>query len=236
MADYYDEEVEDDFDGPDAFFGGHRIFSAFFPSGSFGRPAESQGWRDTGVIGDSEGEDDEEDDSYDDTDMDSFIANDDQVEYESGSDPTTVVGGHDYSTQDYSTQDHGTQDYDSQMDSEAPMSQENGYASFSMDDESSEDGESETDGSDHTSDDDDDDDEDPIRPAVTGLRRHPVSGSNGNLRRGTSMRGTHGQNQRNTRSNTAGSSAHNTIDIPDDSDEEPVAPTRRTRGRTNGIY
>lgn len=255
MADFLDEEAQDDFDGADAFHGDHGIFASFFPPGSFSRPSESLGWRDTRVIGDSEDEDPELRNEYDDTDMESFIDDDEHVEYETGSDPTTVVGGHGFSTQDYSIQDHSTQDHDSHTGSEIPMTQEDGYASFSSMDEGSGDDESD-DGNEEEEDDDDDDDdddEDPIRPPMTGLRR-PVPGPNGSLRRGTDVRGRLGSNQRSTRSNTAGSSAHNTIDISDDSkgsdssndpddsddsddsDEGPVAPSRRTRGRINGAY
>lgn len=238
MADFLDEEAQDDFEGADAFDGNHGIFTSFFPPGSFSRPSESLGWRNTRVIGDSEDEDPELGNEYDDTDMESFIDDDDHVEYETGSDPTTVVGG------------HGTQDYDSHMGSEIATTQEDGYASFSsMDDEDPGDNESD-DGEEEEEDDDDDDDEDPIRPPVTGLRR-TVPGPNGSLRRSVDMRGRLGNNQRSTRSNTAGSSAHNTIDISDDSnnsdgsndsddsddsDEGPVAPSRRTRGRINGAW
>lgn len=258
MADFLDEEAQDDFDGTDAFHGDHGIFASFFPPGSFSRPSESLGWRNTRVIGDSEDEDPELRNEYDDTDMESFIDDDEHVEYETGSDPTTVVGGHgfstqdfstqDFSTQNYNTQDHSTQDHDSHTGSEIPMTQEDGYASFSSMDEGSGDDES-GDGDEE----DDDDDEDPIRPPVTGLRRL-VPGPNGTLRRGTDVRGRLGSNQRSTRSNTTGSSVHNTIDISDDSkdsdssndagdsddsddsDEGPVAPSRRTRGRINGAY
>ena len=249
MTDYDDDDAIDDgfgdlsaqnwFAGP--YNGGPYTLP---PPGAFARP-ETTGWRSNPhTIEDSEGEEDEEED-YDDEDMDSFIDDDEyedggQREYES--DPSTVVGGPDYSTQD-------------QISSDASR-----YAHFGMDDEATDEDREEverederegeeTDASDdevggidyEDDEDDEDEDEDPIRPPVTGQRHHRMSGPTGAqmrtsatpwaFNRGQSRASRFGADReipRDQVSTGTGPSAYNTIDISDDSDEEgPVAPTRR---------
>lgn len=240
MADYYegDDAIEDRFGEIDSYnwpAGPYNIP----PTSGFARP-ETTGWRSNShTIEDSEGEEDEEDDYSEDEDMDSFIDDDEyadgeQREYES--DPSTVVGGPDYSTQDQISSDvsrysrFGMEEEAREEDREEVEEEGEGEETDASDDE--------VDGLDYE--DDEDDDEDPIRPPVTGQRHHRMSRPTGALigsatpwafNRGQSRSPHFGANReipRDQLSTGTGSSAYNTIDISDDSDDEgPVAPTRR---------
>lgn len=234
MTDYHDE-VEDGFGDTDNFDWAGNVYNLPWPSFFGERPAPLMGWRSTPqTIDDSEGEEEEEEDDYDDADMDSFIDDDEQVEdgheYEEGSDPSTVVGGNDFSTRDHHEE--------SQTGTEVPISQEDGCASVDMEDEEEE----EEDGSDYE---DDENDEEPIRPPLTGQRRRPDPGPTGPLMRRTSAtpwasgnqfaaphRGAGHEIPRNQSSDATRPLSHNTIDISDDSDEGPVVSGTRTR---NGV-
>lgn len=242
MADYDedDDAIEDGFGEIDGY-NWHAGPYNLPPASGFARP-ETTGWRSNPrTIEDSEDED-EEDDYSEDEDMDSFIDDDeyaDGEQREHESDPSTVVGGPDYSTQD-------------QISSDVSR-----YSRFGMEEEATEEnreeveeeeGEGEeTDASDDEVDgldyeDDEDVDEDPIRPPVTGQRHHQMSRPTGALmtrgsatswafNRGQSRSPHFGANceiPRDQLPTGTGSSAYNTIDISDDSDDEgPVAPTRR---------
>ncbi|KAL2215606.1 RING finger domain protein [Thermoascus aurantiacus ATCC 26904] len=184
---------------------------------------------------DSEEEDDSDDD--DDDSMASFI-DDDEEESDSGSDNSTVVGDHSYTTQDLDNES------ESETSSDVSMSQD---ASDDSEEESSE-------------------DEEPIRPPVPSSSRRQQRQTNG--QRGSASRSTNHQNNESSRAGNrdqnsrsgnrgrgnsngpAGSSANNAIPVEDDSDSDddddvPIPPSRRARamrhqgggnhgGRNNG--
>ncbi|KAL3259090.1 hypothetical protein ABHI18_005537 [Aspergillus niger] len=172
-------------------------------------------------------EDSDMDDEDDDADMDSFI--DDDLEHDdySESDRSTVVGRHEISVTHTIGTDLSTFD---------EMSEESDEES--LDDESHDDDD----------DDDDDDDEDPILPPVGGIRRNRIqtyriqssSPSCENGTSGTASGRSESRSQGDIRHDprlqqqvSAGSTVMNAISVDDDSDEGPVRPTRRTRGRGN---
>lgn len=246
MTDYDDDDaIEDGFgeiDGYDWPAGPYNLP----PASGFARP-ETTGWRSNPhTIEDSEGEEDEEDDYSEDEDMDSFIDDDEyadgeQREYQS--DPSTVVGGPDYSTQDRISSDahFGMEDEATEEDREE-AEREEGEGEVEETDASDDEVHGLDYGDDENDEDDEDDDEDPIRPAVTGQRHHRMPRPTGTLmmrasatpwafNRGQSRATRFGDNReipRDQLSTGTGSSAYNTIDISDDSDDEgPVAPTRR---------
>ena len=246
MTDYDDDDaIEDGFGEINGYNWPAGTYN-LPPASGFARP-ETTGWRSnphTHTIEDSEGEDDEEDDYSEDEDMDSFIDDDEyedggQREYES--EPSTVVGGADYSTQDRISSDasryshFGVEEATEEDREEVEGEEGEGEETDASDDE--------VDGLDYEDDEnDEDDDEDPIRPPVTGQRHHRMSRPTGTLTRhasATSWAFNRGQSRsphfganreipRDQRSTGTGSSAYNTIDISEDSEDEgPVAPTRR---------
>lgn len=249
MTDYFDEEIEDGFDDVDTFDWGGHLSALPWPSFYTERLQPYVNWRaapQTINISDreDEDEDDEDEEEDDDEDMDSFIDDDEHADgedYESASDRSTVVGEHEGSSPAH---------YDeSQTGSDFPISQVGGYVDTGDEevDENEEEGGDEDGDPDAVGidedDDDDDDDEDPIRPPVAG-HRHRVSGPTGSLmrrgaattttapwasdsRRSVAHQRTSREVPRSQHPTTTGSSVANTIDISDDSDEGPVAPTRR---------
>lgn len=238
MTDYFDEEVEDGFDDVDGFDWGSHLPPLPWPSFYTERLQPYVNWRaapQTIEISDGE-DDDEEEDDYEDEDMDSFIDDDEHVDgedHESVSDRSTVVDGHGNSSPAH----YG----ESQMESDFPISQEGGYVDTG--DEGVDENEEEA-----GDEDDEDDDEDPIRPPVAGQRRH-ISRPTGPLtRRGAATPWAPGGMQsvahqriglevpRSQHPNTTGSSVSNTVDISDDSDEGPVAPTRRRGQARDWIF
>ncbi|KAL3450673.1 hypothetical protein BJX65DRAFT_269841 [Aspergillus insuetus] len=208
-----------------------------------------------------DGDDDDEDEDEEDEDMDSFIDDGEPSEdYASDSDRSTVVGHPDYSHEQlhamfdespssgYSTAHSNVYDFtavphseDEESDSEDEDEQDlevEGRIDYGDDDDDNDD-------DDDSDDDDDDDDEEPIRPAVAGNRRriptyHILSSSSPHRPNGATPRnpGRNGLNPQGVRhsepSRSVGSSATRAIAVDDDdSDEGPVAPTRRTRGQGN---
>ncbi|KAF7592888.1 hypothetical protein BBP40_012300 [Aspergillus hancockii] len=178
-------------------------------------------------------EDDEEEDYSDDTDMDSFIDDDEHIGnepgYNSESDRSTVVGGHDFHTQDH---------YNEHLGSEATMSHTDDYTDDALDglDEVPDSEDGTEDGEENDSEDEDDE---PIRPPVSGNRRSrllayqgmpgaPVRSNRFSRPRNVDPYPTHRQVAPRTPSaNSAGASASNAITLDDDSDEGPVRPFRR---------
>ncbi|KAE8351472.1 hypothetical protein BDV28DRAFT_137020 [Aspergillus coremiiformis] len=167
----------------------------------------------------------EEDDYLEDTDMDSFIDDDEHIDgghdYDSESDRSTVVGGPDFHTQDH---------YEEQLSSEVTtMSHIDDYIDDAMNGldevpDSEEDGE--------------EDDEEPIRPPVNGNRRRPVPGHNEISRSSAPWNRVPSQPNvdpyairrqlaRTQTTSTPGTSVSNAINVDEDSDEGPVRPFRR---------
>ncbi|KAE8148560.1 hypothetical protein BDV25DRAFT_16104 [Aspergillus avenaceus] len=176
----------------------------------------------------------EEEDYSDDTDMDSFIDDDEHIDetqhYGSESDRSTVVGGHEGSTQDH----------DEQLNSEITMSHATDFTEDAL--EGSDvvpDSEDDAEGGEEE---DEEDDDEPIRPPVNGNRRRPIFGiSNPPVRssrfssrqpRPSTVnpyppRRPIAQMARSQSPSTEGTSVSNAISLDDDSDEGPIRPFRR---------
>ncbi|OGM47028.1 RING finger domain protein [Aspergillus bombycis] len=166
------------------------------------------------------------DDYSDDTDMDSFIDDDEHIDQDqdSDSDRSTVVGGPETR--------HSSDQYEVQLSSEMTMAladdcTDDGLSSLDEIPDSEEDDE-----------DDEDEDDEPIRPPVTGNRRRLFLASNGASNPPVLSRraprapnvdpyAMRRQASRSQSTNTAGTSASNAITLDDDSDEGPVRPFRR---------
>ncbi|KAL2852868.1 hypothetical protein BJY01DRAFT_88181 [Aspergillus pseudoustus] len=208
-----------------------------------------------------DGDDDDEEDEEEDEDMDSFIDDGEPSEdYASDSDRSTVVG-HDphfgreqlqaildeSPSSGYSTAHSNVYDFTAIPDGESDESD-----SDSDSEDEDEDGHSieDEDGFDYDEEEvvggeDDEEDEEPIRPAVAGNRRriptyHILSSSsplrsNGATPRNTGLNGANPHTaRRREQAPSAGSTATSAIAVDDDdSDEGPVAPTRRARGQGN---
>ena len=257
MADYFDEELEDgfeeDIEALEAIQFGPNHYSLPWPSFYTEHARSYGGWRTeprTINISDHD-EDEEEEDDYEDAEMDSFIDDDEHEEEDSGSasDRSTVVDSYAPSSQVHYNE--------SQMGSDMPVSQEDEYVDTDEEIEENEHEDDDVDGVDEDLDEDedeegegedDDDDEEPIRAPVTAQRRQPLRPTGTLTRRGATAPRIPNTRQPSTRqragqevprsqpqSSATGSSAFNTINISDDSDDEPVAPTRR-RGQARGIF
>ncbi|PKY02151.1 hypothetical protein P168DRAFT_292252 [Aspergillus campestris IBT 28561] len=243
MTDYMDDELEDGFGGMDDFawnglydgipvealsfdiphqlYGLHR--SQHHPIAShrpapFGYIPEHHHDHWPGDSASSAIQDSEDDSDEDDTDMDSFIDDDEHFgDYGTGSDRSTVVGGPDH-----------TQDHHDDPHSGTEVSVADTYGGLSE----------------LESEEDDEDEEDqPIRPATGAIRRrrvptiHIPSSSprrpSAHLAADSFLDSILRQNRRPQPSHSTGSSVNNAISLEDDSDEGPVGPTRRARGRGN---
>ncbi|KAF7160592.1 hypothetical protein CNMCM5623_006213 [Aspergillus felis] len=234
MTDYYDDEVEV------GFGGGYRngwdldqLFHHLTPAlrDQIQRlPSVDSASLDYSEI-------DDYDDGDEDADMDSFIDDDEHTgrDYVSDSDISTVVGGPDR---------NGAHYHVSQLDTDSSVS-------HTSDDEDSLNELTPTgssvldhDEQDDEHDEDDDDDDEPVRPAinVNRRRREPtydevvISVQHGSsppriFTSRTSHSARAGTSSHGNQAPTAGSSAHNAINVEDDSDEGPVGPSRRTRNR-----
>ncbi|PWY86154.1 hypothetical protein BO70DRAFT_360968 [Aspergillus heteromorphus CBS 117.55] len=178
-------------------------------------------------------EEDSEMDDEDDEDMDSFIDDDVERDDYSESDSSTVIGPHEFSITH--TTIFGSESFDEMTDD-----------SEIHDDESHDDDED---------DDDDDEDDEPVRPPVNAMRRHrppvyrvPSSSSDRenepstrSLSRSARPSGSNTQapsrgDYRSAQQPSVGSSSANAISVDDESEEEPVRPTRRARGRGHCRY
>lgn len=250
MTDYMDE-VEDGFDDAGDDFHFHDFYGLpfdFHPlddlrgrnwyhdptrprNGPYGLP-----FSDTASTHDES----EEDEDFEDDEMASFIDDDEhdddqeeshddgEQDYDSQSDRSTVVGGPGYSLRDLHD--------DIQIGTDVSTSGASGSHIES--------------GGENSSEDDDDDDEDPIRPPIVGNRRRGAQQPNrlgsSNFRPALGLLDSidlrslnqHSfacgrENRNNQAIQTTGLSAQNAVQIDDDSDEGPVRPTRRTRGRMN---
>ncbi|KAL2867947.1 uncharacterized protein BJX67DRAFT_380504 [Aspergillus lucknowensis] len=196
-----------------------------------------------------EGDDDEEYDEEEDEDMDSFIDDGEPSEdYSSDSGRSTIVGHPDYSREElhaifddsassgYSTAHSNVFDFSAAPDSGDEENENTEGDELEVDYGGEFDDEEEGN--------DDDDDEGPIRPTVTGTRRristYQILSSSSPFRpsgeapRTTGFNGgTRQATQRREQPPSAGSSATRAIAVDDDSDEGPIAPTRRARDRGN---
>lgn len=259
MSDYFDEDVEDAFDAIDDFQGGQlngappfrplaphlreRPYDLHGPWGfidyqlSFphGGPPIRNGRL---PLHQDELESDSEDEEFDDTDMDSFIEDDmgGQQQYDSESDHSTVVGGDEPSTQDH---------YDDSQLGTVPSSD---YASESIEGDASEDASDdevdEVDEEDGINEEDEEGERGEILEEydeegdVEGDEGVPVQPSRQTLHYNVhAPRNTRPYyppprlQQRRQPPHSAGSSTVNAINIDDESDEGPIGPVRRTRGR-----
>jgi hypothetical protein len=220
MSDYLDDEAEDGFDDADDLgWNAFGVPAAALPPnlqdhlygmrdifGSHRRRIHSlgPGGRAPGRLSDYEEDDDEDD-------MDSFIEDDINGERGHGSE-STVVGGHEPSTQDhYDESPHGT---------EASMSDDTSN-SLEGDDSMSETDE----------DDNEDGGEDRIQPPPN--HRMPQFNGYGSRFSRPFQSSAHLYCTARLPPYNAGSSAHVAIDIDDESDDDegPVDPVRRARGR-----
>jgi hypothetical protein len=218
------------FDLPHHLYGLHRqhhhLHSSHLPLARNGHYDEA-----SSVAHDSE--DEEEEDYSDDTDMDSFIDDDEHIDnvpdYDSDSGRSTVVGGPDYHRQDH----HGEQ-----LGSEVTMSHVDDYTDNALDG-SDEVPDSEDGTEDGEEDESEDEDDEPIRPPVSGNRRPRVLAYPGmptapirsnRVSRPLNIDPYPIPRQTSTRipsANSAGASASTAITLDDDSDEGPVRPFRR---------
>lgn len=254
MTDYMDDDLEDgfgemddfawnglydgipvealSFDIPHQLYGLHRNqhhAAAPHRSAPFGYIPEHDHWpRDSASSAIHDSEDDEDEEDEEDTDMDSFIDDDEHFgDYDSGSDRSTVVGG----------PDHGSQDHhdDSHTGTEGSVADTYGELSELESEE-----------------DDEDEEDQPVRPAAGAIRRRRVPtiqilsssprrpsahGATDDMLQSipteTLLDAVFRHSSRSQRSQSTGSSANNAISLDDDSDEGPVGPTRRGRGRGN---
>ena len=180
------------------------------------------------LSGDYDNEDDDDDDYSDDADMDSFIDDDlndnEQHEFESGSDRSTVVGAHEYSTQDhYDDFPAGTQGSTSQVEDDISISD------YSGEDVSQ--SETNDEGAAYDDQEDEEDEEDRIQPAVP-RRMQRYNNNTPAISRLLYTTEPCAQLARPPQPNP-GSTSLNAITVDDDDDDAPVAPVRRTRGRQN---
>ncbi|KAL3468343.1 hypothetical protein BJX64DRAFT_2716 [Aspergillus heterothallicus] len=207
-----------------------------------------------------DGDYDDEEDEEEDEDMDSFIDDGEPSEdYGSDSDRSTVVGHDTHFNREqlqamldgspssgYSTAHSNVYDFTAVLDGESIESDSDSGSDSEGEDEHSIDEENGYDYDNHDDEDEEEEEEEePIRPAVAGNRRriptyHILSSSsplrsNGVTPRNTGLNGVDAHVARHREQPpSAGLSATSAIAVDDDdSDEGPVAPTRRARGQGN---
>ncbi|KAE8373469.1 hypothetical protein BDV26DRAFT_271991 [Aspergillus bertholletiae] len=252
MTDYLDDELEDGFgelddadwtsfydrvpvqeivfDLPRHLYGLHRQHNLAHPSHSH-HPAFAHNNHYNDASSAAHDSEDSEDDDLEDTDMDSFIDDDEHIgeqDYDSESDRSTVVGGSEFP--------YFSNQYEVQLSSEVTTSQaddgtDNGLGE--LDEISDSEGEDE-----EEEEDDEDEDDEPIRPPVAGNRRRlfpafsrvpnpPALSSRAPRASNVDPFAMRRQVSRSQSVTTAGTSASNAINLDDDSDEGPVRPFRR---------